>query len=102
MAARPFTAGRQLRRVSVGGASTAEGEAAEAECGGDWPFHEAGQGEGTGGEGNGGGAYLSMSGDVDVWVLARVEELHDGHEVRLCDGDAASGRGAVGDVQEES
>ena len=67
-----------------------------------WPFHEAGQGEGTGGEGKRGGAYLSMGGDVDVGVLAWVEELHDGHEVRLCDGDAASGGGAVGDVQEES
>ena len=55
VAARPFTGGR-LRRVSVGGASTAEGEAAEAECGGDWPFHEAGEGEGAGGEGDGGGA----------------------------------------------
>jgi len=32
VAARPFTGGRQLRRVFRGRASTAEGEAAEAEC----------------------------------------------------------------------
>ena len=46
----------ELRDVSAGSPPTAEGQVAQAECGGDRPFHEPCEGEGAGGEGDGGGA----------------------------------------------